>query len=82
MIRNTARFFRFATKAERLLLGYMAQGATEEDVLERWRSDLKSFTLGNDRERARREHHNETRNAHGPRLGPCPLPGPGIRFFT
>lgn len=40
MIRKIAHFFRFATKAERLLLGYQACGYSEAEVLERWRADL------------------------------------------
>jgi hypothetical protein len=45
VIAKIARFFRFASHAERLLLGYMAQGLTEKQVLERWRNDLRDFTL-------------------------------------
>jgi hypothetical protein len=41
VIRKIIRFFRFATKAERLLLAYQAWGYGEDEVLERWRNDLE-----------------------------------------
>lgn len=41
MIRKVVRFFRFATRAERLLLAYQAWGYSENEVLERWRNDLE-----------------------------------------
>jgi hypothetical protein len=40
MIRKTITFFRFAAKAERLMLAYRAWGFTEEQTLARWRADL------------------------------------------
>jgi hypothetical protein len=40
MFSKIAAFFRFAVKAERLMLAYKACGFTEEQTLARWRADL------------------------------------------
>jgi hypothetical protein len=45
MIRKVLAFFRFATKAERLMLAYKACGYTEDEVFTRWKADLARAML-------------------------------------
>jgi hypothetical protein len=45
MIRKALAFFRFATKAERLMLAYKAWGYDEDQVIERWRADLHKAAM-------------------------------------
>lgn len=46
MLKYLIRYLRFASKAERILLGYKALGLSEEQALARWKADLQRAAVG------------------------------------